>query len=478
MTPLWTSAAASAATGGYAQGVWQADGIAIDSRSARIGDLFVALPGSRVDGHDYVASVLAADAAAALVNHRPADVADTASLLLVDDVLAALGRLAAAARDRARPRTVAVTGSVGKTGSKDALAQALAAFGAVHASAGNLNNHIGVPLSLARMPAGSDYAVFEIGMNHAGEIGPLSRLVRPEVALITTVAPAHIGFFDTERDIALAKAEIFEGLGPGGVAVLNHDNRWFTLLRQRAVDTGIDRIVSFGTHADATVQIATIDATVNGTLIETVIDGRRLRFPIDAVGAHWGVNAVGVLACIHALGLDVEPAAAAMRPIRASRGRGGQVRVALATGGCLTLIDESYNASPAAMRAAFGVLGMARPGPGGRRVAVLADMLELGDQAAALHAGLVCDLLAARPDLVITTGPLMQYLRRQLPAGMRGLHEDCTDNAASAVAAALRSGDVVLVKGSLGSNLAPVVKAIEDLAVPDSLAVSGGCHAS
>lgn len=478
MAALWTDGLAARATGGMLSGrSWQASGVVIDSRKVTAGDLFVALVGERVDGHDFVGRALKSGAAAALVERRPDGLGEGAPLLVVDDVLAALARLGADARDRSTAKVLAVTGSVGKTGTKEALALALAGVGKVHASEGNLNNHIGAPLSLARLPGDVSHAVFELGMNHAGEIAPLSRLVRPDLAIITNVEPVHIGYFDGERDIALAKAEIFEGLEPGGVAVLNSDNAWRGLLAEKARAAGAGRIVTFGRDQGADIRLIQADADANGCHVDIEVEGRAFDYRLDAIGAHWAFNSIGVVACIHALGLDVETAAGAIRGLSAGRGRGGQVTVALASGGTVRLIDESYNASPAAMRAAFAVLGFCKPASGCRRIAVLGDMRELGESGPRLHAELGEDLLAAAPDLVFTAGPLMRELCAVLPNGVLASHDDVSAEIADAVANELRDGDVVLVKGSLGTNMAPIVAAIEALAdlpdLPRRVAVNG-----
>jgi UDP-N-acetylmuramoyl-tripeptide--D-alanyl-D-alanine ligase len=472
--PLWTDIEAARATGGVVSGTsWAVSGVVIDSRRVTPGDLFVALPGERVDGHDFVAGALAKGAAAALVESKPSDVAADAPLLIVDDALSALTRLGAAARARSNARIIGVTGSVGKTGTKESLARALSVAGEVHASAGNLNNHIGAPLSLARLSPTADFAVLEMGMNHAGEIAPLSRMIRPHVSIVTNVSPVHIEFFESERDIALAKAEIFEGMESGGTVVLNRDNQWFDLLAERAGGCGIDRIVGFGRDGDVEVRLVDARTDDAGSDVEVMIDGRPLAYRIDAVGAHWAFNSIGVLACIHALGLDVEASADAIRNVSAGRGRGGQLDVALPGGGSVRLIDESYNASPAAMRAAFSVLALSQPGAEGRRIAVLGDMRELGGRGMDLHADLADDLLSAAPDRVYTVGPLMRALRTRLPTNLRGAHGDTSGDVAGQIAADLADGDVVLVKGSLGTNMAPIVAAIEALAEPTRLVANG-----
>lgn len=474
MAPLWTDIEAARATGGRVSGAsWRASGVIIDSRRVTPGDLFIALPGERVDGHDFVASALANGAAAAVVDHLPEAVGEDAPLLIVDDVLSALTRLGAAARARSEARIVGVTGSVGKTGTKEALARALAAAGETHASAGNLNNHIGAPLSLSRLSPSADFAVLEMGMNHSGEIAPLSRMIRPHVAIVTNVSPVHIEFFDSEQDIALAKAEIFEGMEKGGTAVLNRDNQWFDLLAERARAHGVERIIGFGNAGGAEVRLVDAIPDGEGSQVEIAVEGRSVRYRIDAIGAHWAFNSVGVLACAHALGLDIAASAEAIQAVSAGRGRGGQLDITLPDGGSARLIDESYNASPAAMRAAFSVLALARPALEGRRIAVLGDMRELGGRGMDLHADLADDLLAASPDKVYTVGPLMRALRTRLPTSLRGAHGDTSTDIADQVAADLRSGDVILVKGSLGTNMAPIIAAIEALAEPPRLVANG-----
>jgi UDP-N-acetylmuramoyl-tripeptide--D-alanyl-D-alanine ligase len=472
--PLWTDIEAAGATGGTLSGAaWTASGVVIDSRKVSPGDLFVALPGERVDGHDFVAGALARGAAAAMVERIPGNVGDRAPLLVVDDALQGLTKLGVTGRARSVAKVIGVTGSVGKTGTKEALSRALSVAGETHASAGNLNNHIGAPLSLARLPRTAAYAVLEMGMNHAGEIAPLSRMIRPHLAIVTNVAPVHIGFFETERDIALAKAEIFEGVEPGGIAVLNLDNEWYSVLAERARECGIGRIIGFGRDPRAESRLINARSDLDGSLVEADIAGRVTRYQLDAIGEHWAFNSVGVLACAHALGLDIDASAAAIRRVSAGRGRGGQVEIALAGGGALRLIDESYNASPAAMRAAFSVLALTGPSGTGRRIAVLGDMRELGEHGTDLHAGLAEDLLAASPSRVYTVGPLMRALRARLPRSIRGAHGDVCTDIAALISNELGAGDVVLVKGSLGTNMAPVVAAIEAMAEPRRLVANG-----
>ena len=458
--PLWTSVEAASATGGRAPDSWNATGVSIDSRSVEAGDLFVALTGPNHDGHDFVQAAFEREAAAAMVSRQPKAQPEGAPLLLVVDTFEGLRTLAGRARARSAAHFVAITGSVGKTGTKEMLARALAGCAATHASAGNLNNHIGVPLSLARLPQDAAYGVFEVGMNHPGEIGPLSRLLRPQTALITTIAAAHTEFFSGVDAVADAKAEIFEGLEAGGTAVLNRDNAYFDRLTAAARSAGAGRIVSFGESGQADARLLAWEPGAAGGTVTAAIDGAELRYEIAYAGRHWALNSVAALACVHAAGAAVEQAASALRTLRPGAGRGVRHRIPVEGGFC-ALIDESYNASPAAVRAAVATLAeTALLAPGGRRIAVLGDMLELGEAAARWHAELAGDLEAAEIDLVFTAGPLMAHLHRALDPARRGAHAARSDGLADILRAELRAGDVVLVKGSLGSRMGPIVQNI------------------
>ncbi len=455
--PLWTAAEAARATGGVAVGDWRASGVSIDSRTLAPGDLFVALVGEQRDGHAFVADALSRGAAAAVVARRPEDLPADVPLLEVADTLEGLRALARAGRARTVARVAGVTGSVGKTGTKEALRHVLDRQGGCHASAASHNNQWGVPLTLARLPAGLPWAVVEIGMNHAGEIRALVPLVRPHVALITAIAPAHLAFFpDGVEGIARAKAEIFEGLAPGGTAVLPADSQQLPILLEAARRAGVERVLTFGEAAGADWRCVSAELGPEGSLIEVERAGRRLRFRLGAPGRHWADNALGVLAVVEALGADVERAAADLADLLPPAGRGRRRRIVLESGEVL-LLDESYNANPASMAAAIALLGL-QPG---RRIAVLGDMLELGPRAEELHAALAAPLLAAGVDRVFTCGPLMAALHHALPPERRGPH--AVDSAALAplVREALRPGDVILVKGSLGSRMVRVVAALE-----------------
>jgi UDP-N-acetylmuramoyl-tripeptide--D-alanyl-D-alanine ligase len=456
-TPLWDAAEAAAATGGSSTAPWAASGVSIDSRSLAAGELFVALHGLNRDGHDFAAAAFARGAAAALVDRPVEGLPDPAPLLVVDDTLAALARLGAAARRRSAARVAAVTGSVGKTGTKEALRLALAGYGETAASAGSLNNHWGVPLSLARLSRTARWAVFELGMNHPGEIRPLARLVRPHVAVVTTIEAAHLGFFPSLDAIADAKAEIFEGLEEGGVAVLNRDNPYFDRLAATAREAGAGDIIGFGADPRATVRLLECATGAEGSTVTAALAGMRLRYRLRIAGRHWIMNSLAVLAALLALGLDPRPGAAALAAVEAPPGRGRRHRLPWC-GGVLTVIDESYNASPAAVRAALAVLADTPPGPGGRRLAVLGDMLELGEESARLHRELAAPIAAARIDRVFLVGRAIKALHEALPGSSRGgLWEDA-DTAIPALLRLLQPGDVVSVKGSYAVGLGRVVE--------------------
>ncbi len=455
--PLWATSELVAVLGDGARTVTQATGVAIDSRTLERGDLFFAIKGDRLDGHEFVDQALAAGAAGAVVARGRVARAQ-GPLIEVEDTLAALNALGRAARQRARARIAAVTGSVGKTGAKDALKTVLGAQGATHASEGSLNNHWGAPLSLARLRRDAAYGVFELGMNHPGEITPLTKLVEPHVVLTTWIAPAHTEFFRSVAEIADAKAEIFLG-ARGGTAVLPRDSEHYERLRDAARRAGLAAIVSFGRHAEADARLIEADLGPVASEVTASFQGLKLRYTIGAPGRHWAANSLGILATAQALGADLAKAAASMAEIRPPKGRGVRHAVPV-EGGAFVLIDESYNASPEAVRAALEALALIVPGPGGRRIAVLGDMRELGAQADALHAALTEPLAAAEVDLVLACGPHMAALMRALPAGRAGAYERDAAALLPHVTRAVRAGDVVVVKGSLGSRMAPIVDAL------------------
>ena len=450
---LWTAAEIASATGGRIEGApFDVYGVSIDSREIALGDLFVALAGER-DGHDFAAAAMARGAAASLVT-RPAAGPD----IIVDDTLKALERMGEAARDRAAlARRAAVTGSVGKTGVTQAIAASLALAGPSHASVKSYNNHIGVPLTLARMPPETRLAVFEIGMNHAGEITPLSRMVLPHVAVITMVGPVHVeNFPDGEVGVARAKAEIFDGMEPGGIAVLNADDRWFDLLSAAAQARGIE-VRTFGRAEAADARLLDVQVEDGRAQVSAILHGAPLAFPLAQTGRHWGLNALATVLAVEALGAPVEAALEALGGFAPLAGRGEETRVRLPQGE-IVLIDESYNANPISMRAALDTLGA--HAATGRRIAVLSDMLEISDSAA-LHAALAGPIAAAGVDAAFLAGPDMKALHDALPASRRGAWRARAEDLAPVVARALRPGDVVMVKGSKGSKASLVVDTIK-----------------
>jgi len=442
MSALWTGEDAQAATLGTATRAFAADGLSIDTRTLRPGDLFVALKDAR-DGHDFVAAAFEKKAAAALVSRRM-DVGGPQ--LLVANTQRGLEDLARAARARSDARIVAVTGSAGKTTTKEILRLGLSALGATHCSAASYNNHWGVPLSLAALPRDAQYAVFEIGMNHFGEIRSLVGFVRPHVALITTIAPAHLEFFGSCEAIADAKSEIFEGVAAGGAALVPSDSPYAERLIARAKQSRVARVLTFGEAGDAKL------LSHDDTRVKADIMGKPVDFQIGAPGRHVANNALGALLAVAALDGDVLNAAAALKGFSALQGRGARF-----TAGGIEIIDESYNANPASMAAALALLGASK----GRRIAVLGDMLEMGADTQRHHADLAKPIDDARADLVFLCGDTMKALWERLPASRRGAWAATSAELVAPLKQALREGDVVLVKGSNGTRLSLVIDALK-----------------
>jgi UDP-N-acetylmuramoyl-tripeptide--D-alanyl-D-alanine ligase len=456
MTPLWTAADAVSATGGSSVTDWVATGVSIDTRTLAAGDLFVALRGPNHDGHNFVATGLERGAAAVMIDRAMPDLA-TARLLRVADTSVGLARLGAAARKRSEARVFAITGSVGKTGTKEALRLALAACGPTFASSGSLNNHWGVPLSLARMPPDAAYGIFELGMNHPGEISVLTKLVRPHVAVITTVGPAHLGFFPSVEAIADAKAEIFFGLEPGGVAVLNRDNPYYARLAAAAMRAGAATVVGFGEHPKAAVRLLDCVIKPRGSTFEVALSDFVVRCRLPVPGRHWVMNTLAVLAAVTSVGADAKRAAEALAQLEELPGRGRRYELSW-RGGALSLIDESYNASPAAVCAALAVLAANPLALGARRVAVLGDMLELGEATERLHRELAEPLAAAKVDRVFLVGTAVAALYDALPQSKRGGLWSTADQSIPELLRFLRAGDAVMVKGSRGVGLGRIVE--------------------
>ncbi|MCK8465493.1 UDP-N-acetylmuramoyl-tripeptide--D-alanyl-D-alanine ligase [Aliiroseovarius sp. S1339] len=464
---LWRAEDAAAATGGQVQGSWAVDGVSIDTRTIQPGDLFVALKDIR-DGHDFIAQALEKGAAAAMVSRIPDGIDPSAPLLIVDDVLAALEALGRAGRARTKARVVAVTGSVGKTSTKEMLRAVLSAQGRTHAAEASYNNHWGVPLTLARMPRDTEFAVIEIGMNHPGEIGPLARMARPHVALITTVAAAHLEAFDDLAGIAHEKAAIFEGLEPGGTAVINGDLETSPLLALAADGYNLQ---SFGEGAGNDHRLTHVSLTPDATICKAMIAGDEQLFKIATPGRHFAMNGLATLVAVHALGADTTLAARHMATWQPPTGRGTREQVMLdaSEGLTLTVIDDAFNANPTSLAAALEVLGAMEPVDGvgliqkGRRIAILGDMLELGPDEAALHAA-IADLPFIKPiDQIHCVGPRMRALWARLDGDQQGVWVETAAEMNPHIRKIVDAGDVVLVKGSKGSLVSQTVDVLRKM---------------
>lgn len=453
---------------------WAAARFSIDSRTVQSGEIFIALQGEQMDGHDYVKDALEKGAELAIVHHIVPEV-DAARQVLVDDTFEALNELARFHRARLDATFAGVTGSVGKTGAKEALKLALSTRGETYATAGNYNNHIGVPLCIVNMPLSAKFGVFELGMNHAGEISQLSMLLRPHLALITTVESVHLEFFGTEEAVADAKAEIFDGMSEDGIAALNSDNPHFIRLKKAAEKHGLGRVISFGVNELAMCRLMEYHASLQGSDVVATICGTPVSYKLGTIGRHWALTSVAVLAAAEALGCDLPKAAQALANFREPKGRGRLNPIAWGQGQ-LMLIDDSYNASPSSMAAAFEKMRELKSAmPGRRMVAVLGDMLELGDLAPRMHAALAGKLEEAGVDKVHTAGQLMKNLHDALPGTMRGAHAENAQALREKLQTELKDGDVVLVKGSHGSQMWQLAERLQN---PDAkTTVKGQAHA-
>ncbi len=470
---LWTSKDADAATGGESTIKWAANGVSIDTRTIQTGDLFVALKADR-DGHDFVKMALDKGAAAALVTHRPDGVADDAPLLIVPDVLAALDALGQAARARTKARVLAITGSVGKTSAKEMARTVLQRQGKTHAAEASYNNHWGVPLTLARMPADTDFAVIEIGMSNPGEIAPLSRMTRPHVAMITTVAAAHLEAFDDISGIAREKASILDGLVKDGVAVLNADTQTSEVLQNHASRLEVTQVL-FG-QMSRTWELEHVALAEGQTMVQAGTPNGPLMFKLSTAGRHFAMNGLGILASCAALGADPVQAAMDLGQWAPPAGRGTHEIVTLdpaVQGETLTLLDDAFNANPTSLTAALEVLASYAPRNNvgrmvkGRRVAILGDMLELGPDEMAMHAAIALDPSMPELHTVHCAGPRMRHLYDALPDNQRGEWMETAEALAARAPHLVDAGDVVLVKGSKGSKVSLVVDAIRKLGHPD-----------
>jgi UDP-N-acetylmuramoyl-tripeptide--D-alanyl-D-alanine ligase len=460
---LWNLTELVSSTGGRVLGqpAQHFGGVSIDSRSVSAGDIFVAIKGDTMDGHDFVNAAIAAGAGIAVVSRVDASWPQNLPLLLVaDDPLSALERLGRAARARSHAKIIAVTGSVGKTSSKEMLRVALSASAETHASAASFNNHWGVPLTLSRFPKTAGFGVFEIGMNHSGEIIPLVDMVKPHVAIITTIAASHLGHFSSLDEIADAKAEIFTGLVAGGHAVINRDTPYFERLQAAAIKLGVTSIIGFGRHAQADVRLEGLALRPDCCCITADILGENVIYKLGTPGEHMALNSLAVLAAAKLVGADLARAALSLSDARPAKGRGGQLRLTMPAGELL-LLDESYNANPASVAAALALLATLQPAKNGRRIAILGDMLELGVFAEDLHRQLSHDIDRHGIDCVYAAGPMMKHLWQALPTAKQGAYAKQSSDLLDDVLNDLRPGDCVMVKGSLGSRMGLVVEALK-----------------
>jgi UDP-N-acetylmuramoyl-tripeptide--D-alanyl-D-alanine ligase len=463
MSFLWSSDAMIAAMNGRPVGELPEGitGISIDTRTLRDGEAFFAIKGDALDGHDFATAAVAAGAALLVVAEAklPALGKLKAPMIVVDDVLAAMTRLGLASRARSHAQIIAVTGSVGKTTTKEALRHVLSEAGKVHASVASFNNHWGVPLTLARMPQDTDYGIFEIGMNHADEIRPLVKMVRPHVALVTLIAPAHLGHFRNLQEIAAAKAEIFEGLLPGGYALLNRDDKHYKLLEKLALEAGVEHIKSFGESTRADYRLLKLKLHDECSCMTARLAGEQVVVKVGAPGRHIVQNALAVLGAAHLTGADMTKVTLALASLRADSGRGERHTLEIAKG-TFTLIDESYNANPASMRAAVELLAAATPAGKGRRIAVLGDMLELGNQSPKLHAELAAVLAANNINMVFLGGPEMAALKAAMPVEIRTEYRQSVEELQPQLLNTIRAGDVIMIKSSKGTGFSRIVKTL------------------
>jgi UDP-N-acetylmuramoyl-tripeptide--D-alanyl-D-alanine ligase len=468
---MWSSQEIVNATGGTLQGLsFVAESVGIDSRKLQHGALFVALKGDRVDGHDYAKAAFASGAVAALVDHVPEQAKGCGAFIIVPDVYEAMLSMARTARARMVGRIIAITGSVGKTGTKEAIRMAAGSVGKVYATQGNLNNHIGLPLSLCNLPRDAAFGVFEMGMNHAGEIAFLTRLARPDVAVITNVEAVHLEFFSGIEAIASAKSEIMEGITAGGVVVLNRDNAMYDRLLQVAKKHNISRVLSFGEHEEADCRLMHYAIEYLGSRIEARIFDTPITYRLAATGKHWAIASLAALAAVTAAGADLANSAAALAHFQEPDGRGKLHRVTLPQG-AVTLIDDCYNASPVSVKAALAKLAEVHQSlaQDARKIAILGDMLELGVSSPELHRALLVPLQAGGVDKVFACGAFMKSLFDLLPASMQGAYAPDATALTPKVMGALRQGDVILIKGSRGSRMDIVRDALQNTVSHTSL---------
>ncbi|MBX7146564.1 MAG: UDP-N-acetylmuramoylalanyl-D-glutamyl-2,6-diaminopimelate--D-alanyl-D-alanine ligase [Alphaproteobacteria bacterium] len=457
---LWTSQDIKKIVHGHIESQWNITGISIDSRTTKPGDLFIALKGPTHDGHDFVSLALQNGACAALVEHNLNHI-NKDHLLVVDDTFKALHELGKAGRARSHATIFGVTGSVGKTSTKEALRHCLSVQAETYANMASYNNHWGVPYSLASMPISARYGIFEMGMNHSGEISVLTKLVLPHISIITTIEAVHLEFFKSKDDIASAKAEIFDGMNKDGIILLNKDNLYYDFLVQKAKFKNIQHIFSFGTKEHTDIRLLSYETSNNQNVVKADILGQILTYNLNMTGNHWIINSLAVLGAIKLANGDINLAAQTLASFESLKGRGQRIKILL-TQGSFEIIDESYNASPIAMKAALGTLGKNK-NSNHRLIAVLGDMLELGETGPQLHKDLLDPILDEKIDLVFACGPLMENLYQKLPLSLQGGYSKDSKNLIPDLIKNIQSDDIILIKGSLGSKMAPIVQALKEL---------------
>lgn len=461
---VWSSQEVARALNVDVSGDWYATGISIDSRTINQGDLFIAIKGDATDGHKYVLNAIGNGASAIVISEDIDGLKGDENIIVVDDTLLAMVKLGAYARERTAAKIIGVTGTVGKTSVKEMLASILGDQGQAHYSKGSYNNHWGVPYSLASMHAGSDYGVFEMGMDKAGEITALTTQVKPDIAIITNITPVHMQNFKNLADVANAKSEIFKGLSDDGTAIINIDNECYKQIAEQANKSDVKTILSFGEHKDADARLINIIEASNGSRVTAIIMGIEVEYTIGIAGKHQALNSLAVLLAAKIAGANLDMAIASVKKISAAEGRGTQEKINIGdVSNPITLIDETYNASPAAMNAAFRVMALVDVGRGGRKIAILGDMLELGKNSAKMHEDLALPIKAAGIDLVYTCGSLMKNLHDKLPPEQQGVHKKDSKELAKIVPDILSPGDVVMVKGSKGSKMGAIIEAMREI---------------
>ena len=456
---LWSAHEIASITGGTASGAWSASGVSINTRTLEVGDLFIAIKGPKLNGHQFVSEALKKGASGLIIDTIPTNLPEQAPIVLVSDTLDALHALGKASRKRSEALIIAVTGSVGKTSTKNALYHALSAQSQTTCSQASHNNLWGVPLSLSQMAPEDQFGIFEIGMSHPGEISPLSKMVSPHITIITNVEPAHTENFDSLESVAEAKAEIFDGLEKNGIAILNSDNKFFSILRARSKSLGIENLLTFGSTNDADTRLISLSSDCQGSCVEASIQGKRICYRVSLPGKHEVMNSLATLTAIHAAGADISAATSALGQLSPLPGRGKSYQLEY-LGGSIHLIDESYNANPTSMRAALDNLGNTKVSPPGRRIAVLGDMRELGRDSEKYHLNIAQTIFKNQVEKIFTVGDQMERLFHSLPSEMQCFCSIDAKGITREILKVLRPNDILLVKGSNAVGMASIVSEV------------------